>query len=136
MDFAYGYKCGDLAFSHLDVPADRIYIDHDLDRARLTELIADQLRAGDVLHLIKEGHIPARSGQRRALRAAGVEIKHSPPPAKPTRPVGRPTGYVANDEHRAIWLDDSYSTTGALRLMQASRGQAYRAYGPRQKRSD
>lgn len=145
MFFAYGYKCGDLDFLHTDVPQANIMIDHDRERRNLSALINDHLRAGadDVLYLIRDSDIPPASAQRAAILAMGVEIRHMPEPAVSARPVGRPAGFVPSGEKREIlrrvWLDPANSTYGALKKMteeygdRVSRGQAYRAFGPRLK---
>ncbi len=143
MEYAYGYRTSDRDFAHLGLPPERILIDRNNKRERLTALIRDHLRAGDpadVVHVIKASHIP-NGVQRAAIGRLGAEVRLSPP-EKPVKSRGRPRRFRPSpDQRKAIgplWLGPyslAYVLAEAERIMEheVTRSMLITAFGNRTK---
>lgn len=100
-----------------DAGVERAYIDGDGGDLMLTALIEMGLRAGqgDVVVLLRSGDV--RGVQRQHIEAvATVEIHE--PATEPVKP-GRPAKTEPTDAMRAIWLNQAYSTRGAIDMIRA-----------------
>ena len=138
MNVFYGYDVHQDAAAGLDCA--RVYIDTPkTKRSELEQMISLGLRPGDTVIVRRDAHIPRTMTARKAVEAL-APIKVVEPVKEPRKPGPRPEFAPTDAEKdtlRPIWLNQGYTTNGALKRMSEVYGKAigrmaaYRVFGAR-----